>query len=77
MVQFNFSALLTIVLPFKSPFKCIYAFILNNVLYRILENFQGTKFLRMGHFEAFHNKFSRMTICDRARKKDQVGTNHT
>ena len=38
---------------------CIY---LNNVLYRILENFQGTKFLRMGHFETFHNKFSRMTI---------------
>ena len=55
-------ALLTIVLPFKSPFKCIYALILNNVLYRILENFQGTKFLRMGHFKAFHNKFSRMTI---------------
>ena len=36
--------------------------LLNNVLYRISENFQGTKFLRMGHFEAFHNKFSRMTI---------------
>ena len=45
--------------------SCIYSKV-SIFTYRILGNFQGTKFSRFGHFKVFANKFSRMAIKARS-----------